>query len=129
MSQIVLEHSRRLVFSQDQPVILRGPPSRREGVIDMTSLNTMRIGGNGRKEAMQMKELIKYIAEAVVDNPKSVDVQEVNGEYITIYELRVDGEDIGRIIGKEGRMVNAIRTVLVGASIKRGRRTNLQIIK
>jgi predicted RNA-binding protein YlqC (UPF0109 family) len=77
---------------------------------------------------MQMKELIRYIAEAVVDNPESVNVQEVEGEYITIYELAVDGEDIGRIIGKEGRMVNAIRTALVGASMKRGRRTSLQII-
>jgi len=76
-----------------------------------------------------MKDLIKYIAQALVDYPESVEVSEVKGERILVIELRVAKEDIGKIIGKRGRNAQAIRTILGGASAKLRKRAVLEIIE
>ena len=65
-----------------------------------------------------MKELIKNIAEALVDNPEQVSVNEISGEHTMIIELRVAKEDLGKVIGKQGRTAQALRTILNGASGK-----------
>ena len=65
-----------------------------------------------------MKELVEYIARSLVDNPEQVDVTQVEGERSLILELRVAPEDMGKIIGKQGRIAKAIRTVVNAAAVK-----------
>ena len=76
-----------------------------------------------------MKEMIEYIVKALVDNPSEVKVTEVSGEMTTIYELRVDKSDIGKVIGKRGKTAGSIRTLLNAISTKQGKRAELAIIE
>ena len=76
-----------------------------------------------------MKELIKYIAQAMVDHPEQVEVSEVEGSRVSVFELKVAKVDIGKIIGKQGRNARAIRTILFAASAKVKKRTVLEIIE
>ncbi len=76
-----------------------------------------------------MKDLIKYIAEALVDRPEEVDVVEVQGEQTTVIELRVSKEDLGKVIGKQGKTAKAMRTILSAASAKVKKRAVLEIIE
>lgn len=76
-----------------------------------------------------MKELIEFIVKALVDDPASIDIQEVAGDKITIYELRSSKSDIGKIIGKKGRTASAIRTILNAVSARQGKRAVLEIIE
>jgi predicted RNA-binding protein YlqC (UPF0109 family) len=78
---------------------------------------------------MTMKELIKYISQALVDNPEKVEVTEVVGEQTSVIELRVAKEDLGKVIGKQGRTAKAIRTILSAASAKIHKRSVLEIIE
>jgi len=78
---------------------------------------------------MTMKELIKYIAQSLVDNPEKVEVTEVVGEQTSVIELRVAKEDLGKVIGKQGRTAKAIRTILSAASAKIHKRSVLEIIE
>ena len=65
-----------------------------------------------------MVELVKYIAQSLVEKPEAVDVREVENEDSIVIELRVDPEDMGKVIGKQGRIAKAIRTVVKAASVK-----------
>ncbi len=76
-----------------------------------------------------MKELLELIAKALVDNPNEVSVSEVSGSQTTILELRVAKEDLGKVIGKQGRLAGAIRTILEAAGKKLGKRVHLEIIE
>ncbi|MBN1881295.1 MAG: KH domain-containing protein [Deltaproteobacteria bacterium] len=76
-----------------------------------------------------MKELIKYIAQALVDNPDEVQVTEVEGEQTSVIELKVAKEDLGKVIGKQGRTARAMRTILSAASTKVRKRAVLEIIE
>ncbi|MEE9910911.1 MAG: KH domain-containing protein [Deltaproteobacteria bacterium] len=76
-----------------------------------------------------MKELIKCIAQALVDNPDKVEVTEVIGEQTSVIELRVAKEDLGKIIGKQGRTAQAIRTILSATSAKVHKRAVLEILE
>ena len=76
-----------------------------------------------------MKELVEYIAKSLVDQPDAVKVTEVEGERTSVIELSVANEDMGMIIGKQGRTVSAIRTLLNAASMKQKKRTILEIIE
>ena len=76
-----------------------------------------------------MKELIKYIAEALVDHPEEVMVSEVEGNQTSVLELKVAKEDLGKVIGKQGRTARAMRTILSAASAKVKKRTVLEIIE
>jgi predicted RNA-binding protein YlqC (UPF0109 family) len=80
------------------------------------------------KEAA-MKELLEYMVRALVDNPDNVQIEEIAGEKTIIFELRVGEGDLGKVIGKEGRMAKAIRTILTAASMKKGKRAQLEIIE
>ena len=75
-----------------------------------------------------MKELIELIAKALVDDPDQVKVSELEGESISILELKVAQEDLGKIIGKQGRTATAIRVILGAAGMKLKKRFNLEII-
>jgi predicted RNA-binding protein YlqC (UPF0109 family) len=74
------------------------------------------------------KDLIEYIAKSLVDDPSQVQVTVVEGEKSTILELRVAEDDIGKVIGKQGRIAKAIRTVLLAAAAKTGKHTVLEIL-
>jgi predicted RNA-binding protein YlqC (UPF0109 family) len=76
-----------------------------------------------------MKDLIKYIAQALVDHPDQVSVSEVVGNQTSVMELKVAKEDLGKVIGKQGRTARAMRTVLSAASAKVKKRTVLEIIE
>ncbi|RLB08078.1 MAG: KH domain-containing protein [Deltaproteobacteria bacterium] len=76
-----------------------------------------------------MKELIEYIAKALVDNPDAVKVTEIEGEKTSVIELSVAKEDLGKIIGKQGRTARAMRTILSAASTKNNKRAVLEIIE
>ena len=75
-----------------------------------------------------MKELIKRIAQALVDNPEQVEVSEVVSEHISVIELRVAKGDMGKVIGKQGRNAEAIRTILSAASAKVHKKTIMEIL-
>jgi predicted RNA-binding protein YlqC (UPF0109 family) len=80
-------------------------------------------------EVETMKELIKFIAQSLVDNPDQVEVSEILGEQTSVIELRVAKEDLGKVIGKQGRTAKAMRTILSAASTKMRKRTVLEIIE
>ncbi|MBW2647510.1 MAG: KH domain-containing protein [Deltaproteobacteria bacterium] len=76
-----------------------------------------------------MKELIEHIAKALVDNPDQVSVSEIEGEQTSVLELKVAKEDLGKVIGKQGRTARAMRTILSAASAKIKKRTVLEILE
>jgi len=76
-----------------------------------------------------MKELIEYIAKSLVDNPDEVKVKEVEGERTSVIELIVAKEDLGKVIGKQGRTARAMRTILSAASTKLNKKAVLEIIE
>ena len=76
-----------------------------------------------------MKELVKYLAKAIVDQPEEVIVTEIEGNRTSIIKLRVAKEDFGLIIGKRGRNAEAIRTILRASAAKLGKKPTLEIIE
>jgi predicted RNA-binding protein YlqC (UPF0109 family) len=76
-----------------------------------------------------MKELVQYIAQSLVDYPEQVEVAEIEGNQTSVLELKVAKEDLGKIIGKQGRTARAIRTLLSAVSAKEKKRTVLEIIE
>ena len=75
-----------------------------------------------------MKELVEAIARALVDNPDEVQVRAVEGEQVTVFELRVHASDFGKVIGRKGRIAQAIRTILSAVGMKLGKRFKLEIL-
>jgi predicted RNA-binding protein YlqC (UPF0109 family) len=78
---------------------------------------------------IEMKELIEYIAKVLVDNPDEVRVTELEGRQTSVIELRVAKEDLGKVIGKQGRTARAMRTILGAASTKMKKRSVLEILE
>ena len=76
-----------------------------------------------------MKELIKRIAESLVDYPDQVSVNEIQGDRLVVYELNVAKSDMGKIIGKKGRNVDAIRTILRAVAVKLRKRVLLELVE
>ncbi|MEI8092883.1 MAG: KH domain-containing protein [Spirochaetales bacterium] len=74
------------------------------------------------------KDLVEYIAKTLVDEPSEVVVNQIEGEKSTILELRVAADDLGKVIGKHGRIAKAIRTVLSASSTRTGKRFVLEIL-
>ena len=74
-----------------------------------------------------MKELVLFLAKHLVNHPDAVEVKETQGETASVLELRVAKEDLGRVIGKQGRIANAMRTLLKVAAIRKGERAVLEI--
>lgn len=75
-----------------------------------------------------MKELLELIAKLLVDRPDSVEVREVDVDQATLLELRVAPEDLGKVIGKQGRTARSLRTLLSAAGTKQGKRVVLEIV-
>ncbi len=76
-----------------------------------------------------MQQLIEVMAKALVDNPDEVEVVEVEGEVTNVIELRVAKDDLGKVIGKQGRTARALRTILSAASTKLRKRSVLEIVE
>ena len=76
-----------------------------------------------------LKDLVEFMAKSLVDQPDSVEVNEIEGEQTTVVELRVAKEDLGKVIGKQGRTARSIRTLLGAAGMKLNRRFNLEILE
>ena len=76
-----------------------------------------------------LKDLVEYLAKALVDNPDDVEVAEIAGEQTVVLELRVAKEDLGKVIGKQGRTVKAMRAILSAASSKLRKRADLEILE
>ncbi len=85
--------------------------------------------GQERKPLSELSKMIEYMARMLVDLPDQVEVNEIAGENTTVIELKVAKEDLGKIIGKQGRTARAVRTVLNGASTKLRKRTVLEIVE
>ena len=75
-----------------------------------------------------MKELVEILAKALVDHPDQVSVNEVEKEKMIVLELRVSQEDMGKVIGKQGRIARAIRTVVKAAATKEKKRVSVEIV-
>ena len=78
---------------------------------------------------VSLKELIEFVARALVDQPDQVEVAEISGEQTIVLELRVAKEDLGKVIGKQGRTVKAMRAILNAASSKLRKRADLEILE
>lgn len=76
-----------------------------------------------------MKDLIEYIVKAIVDFPENVNVTQIDGESTVVFELRVRQEDVGKVIGKKGRTINAIRTLVNATAAKANMRAMLEIVE
>jgi len=77
---------------------------------------------------MNHKDLVEYMVKSLVDNPENVEIREIEGEKSTILELKVTKEDIGKVIGKHGRIARAIRTIINASATKSGKRVVLVIL-
>jgi len=75
------------------------------------------------------KELLEHIVKLIVDRPDDVEIREIPGERVVIYEVRVNKEDVGKVIGKQGRTAKAIRTILAAISLKRGKKVVVEILE
>ncbi|MDD2486629.1 MAG: KH domain-containing protein [bacterium] len=75
-----------------------------------------------------MKELLEYLIKSLVDYPDEVEVQPVEGERTVIFEVRVAPDDMGKVIGKHGKIANALRTILKAAATKDGKKVSMEII-
>jgi predicted RNA-binding protein YlqC (UPF0109 family) len=75
-----------------------------------------------------MNELVEYIVKALVDDPSSVRINRVDGQGVTVYEVSVATSDLGRVIGRHGRIANALRSVVKAAASKHDRRVTIEIM-
>jgi uncharacterized protein len=75
-----------------------------------------------------LKGLVEYVAKALVDNPSAVKVDEVQDGNTTVYELEVDEEDIGKVIGRQGRVVRGLRALVKAAATRKGTRVDLDVV-
>ncbi len=76
-----------------------------------------------------MKELIEYITKTLVEHPEDLRISEIEGERTVVYELRCNPEDVGKIIGKNGKTVGAIRTLLSTVAARQNRRAVLEVVE
>lgn len=76
-----------------------------------------------------MQAFLEYVVKGLVDNPDEVKVTPVDKDGLTVYELRVNSRDVGKVIGKEGAMIHAIRSLLLAGSAKKGIRCSLDIVE
>ena len=75
-----------------------------------------------------MRELIEYLAKALVDKPEEVKISETQGEIVTVLEIRVAPDEVGKVIGREGRIINAIRVVAKAAAAKQDKKITVEVI-
>jgi predicted RNA-binding protein YlqC (UPF0109 family) len=77
----------------------------------------------------EIKEIVEYLVKQIVDKPEEVEIAEKRGEQVIIFEIRVNKQDFGKILGKHGKNIQAIRTLVSAVSAKSGKRTIIEIIE
>ena len=87
------------------------------------------LGGIPMSDKISLKELVEFVSRALVDHPDQVEVAEIAGEQTIVLELKVAKEDLGKVIGKQGRTVKAMRSILNAASSKLRKRADLEILE
>lgn len=75
-----------------------------------------------------MKELLTLLTKSIVDTPDEVQISEIEGEKAIVYEIRVADDDVGKVIGKHGRIINAIRTIVRAAAVKDGKKVSIELL-
>ncbi|HOO55674.1 MAG TPA: KH domain-containing protein [bacterium] len=75
-----------------------------------------------------MKDLLILLTKSIVDLPEEVSISEVEGEKAVVYEIKVAESDVGKVIGKHGRIINAIRTIVRAAAVKEGKKVSIELI-
>ncbi|MGD9520208.1 MAG: KH domain-containing protein [Armatimonadota bacterium] len=75
-----------------------------------------------------MQDLVEFITKALVDNPDEVRVNRIEGETVIIFEVEVAPEDLGKIIGRQGRIANALRTIVKAAASRQGKKATVEIL-
>ena len=75
-----------------------------------------------------MKDLLELLIKSIVDLPDQISISEVEGEKAVIYEIKVAESDIGKVIGKHGRIINAIRTIVRAAAVKEGKKVSIELL-
>jgi predicted RNA-binding protein YlqC (UPF0109 family) len=75
-----------------------------------------------------MQELVEYMVKALVDNPEEVQVKQVEGETVIIFEVTVAPDDLGKIIGRQGRIANALRSIVKAAAARQGKKATVEIL-
>lgn len=78
---------------------------------------------------VSLRELVEFVAKSLVDEPDAVEVRQVEGERSLIIELRVAPKDMGKVIGKQGRIAKALRTVVKAAAVRTGKRVTVEILQ
>jgi uncharacterized protein len=104
-------------------------PARSESSSWAHQENKLERAGQYMRRRLLMKELVEVIAKALVDKPEAVVVNAVEGEQVTVLELRVDPTDLGKVIGRQGRTAKSIRTILGAAGMKMKKRLTLEILE
>lgn len=95
----------------------------------MTDDSDVVAGESGTDSVEQVQDLMSYLAKALVDEPDQVDVHVVDGDRTVIFELMVAPDDLGKVIGRDGRTARALRALLSAASVNLGRRAVLEILE
>jgi len=85
--------------------------------------------GGSPGEGQPVKALVEWVTRSMVDHPDAVDVREVDGPHGTVLELRVSPEDLGKVIGRGGRVIKAIRTLARAAATRSGKRVTVEIVR
>jgi len=75
-----------------------------------------------------MKDLLEMLTRSIVDSPDDVAIKEIEGEKAVVYEIRVAEDDVGKVIGKHGRIINAIRTIVRAAAVKEGKKVSIELL-
>lgn len=92
--------------------------------------STVLAGGQVRGEEMEnLRDLVEFMAKSLVDKPDSVEVDEIPGQQTTLLALKVDKEDLGKVIGKQGKTAAAMRTIIRAAGTKLNKRYHLDIVE
>ncbi len=76
-----------------------------------------------------LRNLVTFIAQSIVDEPESVQVTQVDGDKLLVFELRVAPQDMGKIIGKKGRVIHAVRSLVQAAAVKEGKRATVEVLE
>lgn len=86
------------------------------------------MGDSDRTKEVELKELLEYLAKSLVDHPEEVRVEETETDTTVVLELTVAKDDIGKVIGKQGRIARALRTIVKASAVKNGKRAIVEIV-
>lgn len=75
-----------------------------------------------------MYKMVEFLVKSIVDNPQAVEIKEVQGERVVIYEVKVDNTDVGKVVGRNGRIINAIRTIVRAAASKERKKVSIELM-